>query len=116
MHVINHQDVDRTEGFLEVERVLLAQRPNEAVHELFCRQVQDFGVRKTSAQFPSNGVHQVRLTKTDPTIKEQRVEGHIKRFGHAARGSVGKLVWFADNKIREGERRVQVGAGQIGRR
>ena len=41
LNVVDHQDVDGTELFLEVDGVLLAQRPDEPVHELFRRHIDD---------------------------------------------------------------------------
>jgi hypothetical protein len=111
LHVVDHQHVDGAEHLLEADRVLFAQRADEAVHELLGREVEDVGLGEIRLKLPRDGVHQVRLAEAHAAVEEQRVERDVAAFGHAARGGLGQFVGLADDEILEGELRVEVGAG-----
>jgi len=101
LHVIDHQHVHGTELFLEINGILFAQRPDEPVHELFRRQIDDGPVRCAFADVPGDGLHQMGLAEADAAIKEQRIENHLRGFGDTPGGGVGKLVWLADDELLE---------------
>jgi hypothetical protein len=103
LHVIDHQHVDGPEHLLEADRVLFAQRADEAVHELLGRQIQDVGLGEVRLKLPRDGVHQVRLAQAHAAIEEERVERDIVAFGDAARGGMGQFVGLADDEGLEGE-------------
>ena len=112
LHIVDHQQIDRAELVLEIHRRAEAQRPDELVHELFGRQVDHLAGRSLGADVPGDRMHQMGLAEADPAIKEQRVERHaVDRrdagLGDAAGGGVGQLVGLADDKILEGEARIE---------
>ena len=84
LHVVDHQHVDRAELLLEGHGVLVAQRADELVHELFGRQVDDPAARLALADVPGDGVHQVGLAEPDAAIEEQRVERHASALRRRA--------------------------------
>jgi hypothetical protein len=114
LHIIDHQHVDGAEHLLEADRVLFAQRADEAIHELLGRQINDVGLGEIRLKLPRDGVHQVRLAQAHAAVEEQRVERHVAAFGDAARGGLGQFVGLADDEVLEGEVRVEVGTGKLG--
>ena len=65
LNVIDHQHDDGPELLLEVDRVLFAERPDEPVHELFGRKVNDGAFRSVFTDLPGDGMHQMRLAKAE---------------------------------------------------
>jgi hypothetical protein len=107
LHVVDHQHVDRTELPLESQRIAVAQRLDEPVHEVLGREVKDLAVRPAAAQVPADRVHQVRLAEPDTAIEEDGVERGVRIVRHAAGRGLGEFVRLADDKALEGEARVQ---------
>ncbi len=52
-------------------------------------------------------MHEMRLAEADTAIEEERIEGDIGCFRHAARGGMRKLVRLADDESIEGEARIE---------
>ena len=107
LHVVHHQDVDRAEQLLERHGVLVPDRPDELVHELFGREIDDLLLRLLGADVPGDGVHQVGLAEPDAAIEEQRVERHAVGLRHPQGRGVRQLVRLADHEILEGEARIE---------
>jgi hypothetical protein len=111
LHVVDHQHVDRAELLLERDGVLEAQCLHELVHELLGGEVDHPPRRRVPPDLPCDGMHQMRLAEADAAIEEQRVERRAaagrRRFRDAAGRGVGELVRLADDKILEGEARVE---------
>ena len=92
---------------LEVHHVVIAQRPDEPVHELLGGEVADRAARIALADVPGDGVHQVGLAEADAGIEEQRVERRDIGFRDPARRRPGELVGLADDERIEGEAAVE---------
>ena len=107
LHVVDHQDINRTEYFLEIHHLAIAQRLHKAIHELFCRQIEDVEVRSSQTQFVSDGMHQVRFTQTHATIQKQRVKRNRPTFSNATRGGMRQFIGFPDNKILKRKARIK---------
>ncbi len=109
LHVVDHQHVDGAELLLEGDRVLVPERPDELVHELLGREVDDRARGVALADVPGDGVHEMGLAEADAAIEEERVERHRVRFGDAPGCGMGELVRLADHEVLEGEARIERG-------
>ena len=114
LDVVDHQNLDRAELFLEIHRIVLAQRPDEPVHELLGRKVDDGALGIALADVPGDGVHEVGLAEPDAAIEEKRVEGRRLSFGDAPRRGIGELVGLADDEAVEGAARIERRADLLG--
>ena len=68
LNVVNHQNVNRTELFLESCRVFVTQSANKLIHKLFGRKINNVAGRILLLNVPGNCMHQVRLAQTDAGI------------------------------------------------
>ena len=116
LHVVDHQHINGAEELFEVHHLALAQRSDEAVHELLGREVEHIRLWLAGAEVVRDGMHQVGLTQADATIKEQRVECDRATFSDAAGCGVCQFVGFADNEAVEGKAWVDWAAVSILRR
>ena len=103
LHIIDHQDVDRAELFLESNGILGPERSHELKHELLRREVDDPLARLALLDMQGNGMHQMRLAQADAAVEEKRVEGNALSLRHPACRGIGQLVRLADNEIVECE-------------
>ena len=115
LHIVDHQNIDRAELFLEGHGITEAKRLDEPVHEFLGRQIDDMPARVLFADMPGNGVHQMCLAKPDAAIEEQRVERDRRGFGRPPGDGEGQLVRLADDEIGEGISRFQPGAQRLAR-
>src|SRR5262249_61298385 len=76
LNIVDHQQIDRAELLLEIHRRLVAQCPDELVHELFGRKINDLAVAGMLADVPCHGMHQMRLAEPYPAIEKERIERH----------------------------------------
>ena len=99
--------------FLEGHGVAKAQRLDKPVHEFLGRQVDNVSAGILFTDMPGDSMHQMRLAKPHPAIKEQRVKGDRGRFGGAARNSECQLVRLANDEIRKGIARIKASSDRI---
>ena len=113
LNIINHQHIDRAENLFEIHDLLVAQRLDKAIHELFCRQIENPQIGLACVQLMGDGMHQVGLAQTHAAIEEQRVKGHRPALCHPAGGGMRELVGLTHDKAVKGKAGVQRGAGQV---
>jgi hypothetical protein len=119
LDVVDHQNVDRAELFLEVHRGAEAQRANELVHELLGRHVQHAARGITFGYVPRDGMHEMGLAEAYATEQKQRVKRHAIGFRDTPRCRMGEFVGPADDEIIEDEPWIEqrpnvFSAGRIG--
>ena len=103
LNIVNHQDIDGAELFLERHRILEPHRPYELVHELFRGQIDNPSFRRRLADMGCDCMHQMSLAEPYAAIQEQRVERDGFRLCNAPGRGKRQFVWLADNKIVETE-------------
>ena len=113
LNIINHQHIDRAENLFEIHDLLVAQRLDKAIHELFCRQIENPQIGLACVQLMCDGMHQVGLAQTHAAIEEQWVKGHRPALCHPAGGGMRELVGLTHDKAVKGKAGVQRGAGQV---
>ncbi len=109
LQVVDHQNADSTQGFLEGEGGLRAQRGNKAVHELLGRKVEHLPLTRCVAG-PGHGLQQMRLAEAHARMDVKRIEHHrVATLGACDlfRGGMGKGVGTADDKGIECQARVE---------
>ena len=115
LDIVNHQDINGPEQLLERHCVLVAQGPDELVHEFLGGQIQHPLLRGIGADLPGNGMHQMGFAQTHTAKQEQRVERDIRGLCHPAGGGKGQFIGLANNKGSKCEsridRRTQIGGG-----
>ena len=111
LHVIDDQHVGIAELQFEVHHLALAQRLDEAVHELLSAQKHNVEVWAQLAKLPSDSLHQVRLTKAHTTVKEEGVKHDTFALGDTLSCSEGHFVGLAHDELVERKTGVEAGAG-----
>ena len=87
LHVVDQQQVDPAQPFLEAQRRLALHRSDEMVHEVVGRQVDDVAAGLGGTGRPGDGIEQVRLAQPDARMDVDRVEAH-----RVVGGSMGHLL------------------------
>ena len=110
LHVVDQQQVHRTDALLEPHDALEAQGADELVHEPLGAEIDDppLGPQRPRAQ--PDRVHQMRLAQTDAAMDVEGVERDIVGLRHVQRRRVGELVGFADDEGLETVFLVQPGS------
>src|SRR3546814_4399090 len=107
LHVVDHQDVNRAELLLERHRVAKPNGPDELVHELLGRQVDDATARVALADMPRDRMHQMGLAEPYAPVQKERIERHASGLGSPAARRMGELVRLAGDEIVEREALVR---------
>ena len=120
LDVVDQQDVDIAVPALELGRLVVADRVDEVVGELFAGDVPDPGPGVEAADVVADRVQQVGLAQTGVAVDQQRVVRLARRLGDRDRGGVREPVRAADDEGLEGVLRIQPGftlcfGGRLGR-
>ena len=81
LHVVDEEEVDLAERFLEGDRRMAAERRHEAEHEMLRRQIDDVARRLPDARRPRDGVKKMRLAASDTRVDVERIVGR-RTAGH----------------------------------
>src|SRR5690554_3628065 len=107
LDIVDQQGVDRTVVAFEFVDGVQLQRLDHIGHKSFRTQVRHLGLRVTTDNLVTDGVHQVGFTQAYTAIKEQRVIGAAGVLCHLHGGCTGQLVGFTFYKGIEGKGFVQ---------
>ena len=128
LDVVDQQHVDVAELVAEAGHLVVAQRVDHLVGELFAGDVADGRLGLAALDLVADGVHQVGLAHADAAVEEERVVGLGRTLRDRLAGGVGELVAAADDEGVEGVARIQLrgavpvepglgtrrGSGQVG--
>ena len=109
LNVIDEQHVDVAVAALKVGRLVVADRVDEVVGELFGVHVSHLDVRIQAARVVADGVQQVGLAQARVAIDEQGVVGLGRGFGDRDGGGVRKAIARADDEGVEGVLAIESG-------
>ena len=113
LDVINDQDINRPEFFLEGDGRLRLQGGNKAIHELLSRQIDDPAA--SLRRIMGNGLNQMGFAQTH---RGMDIEGVVDRqlgsgrLGHALGSGMSQLVRFPDQEGCESQTAIQGGAAE----
>ena len=110
LHVVDQQDVYRTQLFLEVERGAIAQRADELDRETLHGQVAGPLARVECSGLMRDRLQEVRLAEPYASMDVERIVGRRASFrgaGHRPRGAASDIIGAALAEGREGEPRVE---------
>ena len=105
LQVVDHQDADTTERFLEGESGLRAERRYKAVHELLGREVEYLALACCISR-PGDSLQKVRLAEADAGMNIQRIEHHgvaALRARDLFRRGMRERIRAADDEKVEGQ-------------
>ena len=66
LYVVHHQNVNRTELFLESGRVFITQGADKFIHKFFGRKINNIAAWVLLLNVPGNSMHQMRFAQSDP--------------------------------------------------
>ena len=107
LNIIDHQQINRPEAFLERNRILESKRPNKMIHELFGRQINHPAFGEFLARVMGDRMHQMRFAEPDAAIQKERVERRRFRIGDPPGRGVGKFIGLTDNKVFKNKPRIK---------
>ena len=115
LHVVDQQQVDPAQPFLEAERGLALHGGDEMVHEVVGGQIDDVLGRVSLLHLVGDGVEQMGFAQAHGRMDIDRVEAHGvvgHRLGDLAGDAQRHLVGAAGHEAVEGHARIDGAAGQ----
>ena len=108
LNVVDQQHVDVPVALPEVRHSVIPNGVDDLVGKLLGRDVGNSKVRLLRNVI-ADGIEQVCLAQSDPSVDKERVVRLRGRLGDAEAGSMGELIARADDKPLKGILRIQVG-------
>ena len=102
LNVVDDENIDAAQLFLEGDRGLRLERGDEAIHEALGGEIDDAALRRRGGV--GDGLQQMGLAEPHGGMQVERIEQRRllrRRGGDALRGGEGELVRSPDREIRE---------------
>ena len=81
LHVVDHQQINVAQGFLEGQRIIVANGGCKAPHEIFSGQIDDARLALAFLRRQGDGLKQMGLAKPYIGMNKQRIETHRAAAG-----------------------------------
>ncbi len=108
LDVVHEKHINGVETITEADHAIEAQGVDDFNGKFFGAHVAQAHGRIALLDGVPDGVHQVGLAHAHAAVEEERVISFGRLLGDRARGCMGKLIGFADDKGVEGIARVQL--------
>src|SRR4030095_1836995 len=101
LNIVHEQNVNRSVSLTKIENAVITNGVDHLVHEPLGRDVSQFERAIVLEHELSDGMHQMRLAKTDTAVDEERVVRARWRLGDGAAPPLRELVRRADDECVE---------------
>ena len=109
LQIVDHQDVDAAQRFLEGQRRLCLQGRDETVHEFFRREIEHLALARGVAG-PGHCLQQVGFAQSDAGMDIKWIEHHrvaTPAFRHLTRRRVRQRVGTTDDEACKSQARIE---------
>src|SRR5207245_9963551 len=98
LHAVNQKKIGLAIALPELDEITVLDRVGELVNEEFARDIDDLHVFFLRPNVLTDGLHQMGLAKTHPSVNEQRVVRARRSLRHGTTRRVRNLIVRTDHK------------------